>query len=162
MKSIVKTLATFLAVSAFCLAATNAGAGEGPPVNGVGTGRPSLDTNGDGAVDFTELQAHRPNVTPAEFTAIDSNGDGQLSKEELRAARPKHLRPHIDTDGDGAITFAELQAVRPQLTEDKFKQLDSDGDGTLSRDEMHSAMKQHRAEMEKARAAEREAAPESN
>ncbi|HBS50363.1 MAG TPA: hypothetical protein DEA05_09915 [Rhodobacteraceae bacterium] len=46
-----------------------------------------LDTDGDGAVTWEEVQAGHPEVTEEQFIAMDANGDGALDADELAAAR---------------------------------------------------------------------------
>lgn len=104
----------------------------------AGSGRPKIDTNGDGSVDLTELQAVRPNATVEQFNRADKDGNGLLSREELRAAGRDMRRPPADTNNDGGISFEELQAQRPNITREQFAAIDADNNGSLSREEIRS------------------------
>lgn len=108
----------------------------------------TLDTNGDGALSKTELEA----AGAARFAAADANGDGALSKEELQARassgaakRVERMMTRLDTDGDGKLTQAELEA-RPRRG-DVFARLDADNDGAISKAEFEEG----RAKMRKRR-----------
>jgi hypothetical protein len=62
------------------------GAGPGGP-GGDGPGRhgrdmAAIDTDGDGAWSFSELQALRPGITIERFNSLDSNGDGLIAADE--------------------------------------------------------------------------------
>lgn len=59
-----------------------------------------LDTDGDGAVTFEEVQAVNPEVTMDEFAAMDINGDGVIDAEELSAAQAANQ----SADGEEAPT----------------------------------------------------------
>ena len=144
----------------FCLAVTVAGAD--PP------GRPKMDTNGDGIVDFDEMQAVRADLTIDEFNKMDSNSDGQLVPEELAAAFTARMMKRLDTDGDGAVSLKEMEAFGPPHPDaadrppgaadrfpdpaERFKQFDADGDGKLSQSEftaMHEGMRKQFETMRK-------------
>src|SRR5262245_33277336 len=47
-----------------------------------------IDTDGDGAWSFAELQAVRPDITVEQFNRLDKNGDGLVTPDE----RPMHHR----------------------------------------------------------------------
>ena len=104
-----------------------------------------IDSNGDGVVDFSEMQAMRPDLTPEEFNKMDTNSDGQLAREEMRAAHSEaHFERRIklvDRDGDGAISAEEIEAFHPRHddpAEHIFKEFDADGDGKLTRQELEA------------------------
>ena len=142
-----------LCVAIFCVAATTASAGP--------HGRPKIDANGDGIVDFEEMQAVRPDLTLDEFNKMDTNSDGQLLPEELTAAFTAKMMKRLDTDGDGAVTLEEMEAFGPPHPDaadrfpdpaDRFKQFDTDGDGKLNQSEftaMHEAMRKQFETMRK-------------
>ena len=108
--------------------------------------RPKIDANGDGVVDFVEMQEVNPNLTVDEFNKMDSNRDGQLVPEELASAFSAKMIKRIDADGDGSVTLAEMEATGPRHPEaaEQFRQFDTDGDGKLNSAEftaMHDAMR---------------------
>jgi len=51
-----------------------------------------MDTDGDGGVSLSEMNAVRSSVTQEKFARMDTDGNGVLSKEEMRAAHKKHRR----------------------------------------------------------------------
>jgi len=126
------------------------------PVSAQGRPRIKLDTNGDGVVDFSEMQAKHPELTIAEFNKMDTNSDGQLIPDELAAAHMAKRMERIDTDGDGAISLEEMEAHQPPHFDaaERFQQFDSNGDGKLTQDElraMHEEMRKHMPEFMKPR-----------
>jgi Ca2+-binding EF-hand superfamily protein len=122
-----------------------AAAQAGDPRPAGKPGHPQIDANNDGMVTREEAQAF-PRLT-AEFDAADTNKDGQLGTTEMNAHREKmrvEMRAkaeqrwtEADKDGDGALTREEAQASMPGLAE-RFEQFDSNGDGKIARDEMHN------------------------
>ena len=52
-----------------------------------------MDTDGDGVVSFTEMQAVFPTLTEEGFGAVDTNGDGVVDTEEMTAAEESGLVP---------------------------------------------------------------------
>ena len=124
--------AALLAIGAYAAAAE-----RGP--------RTQLDTNKDGAIDFTEMQARRNDITIEQFNAMDKDGNGQLNREEMRAAAEQRMQARaserfksLDSNGDGGVSQQELNAAREQAANDRFKKLDSDGDGKLNEAEMNA------------------------
>ncbi|HOV75550.1 MAG TPA: EF-hand domain-containing protein [Candidatus Hydrogenedentes bacterium] len=105
----------------------------------------AADADGDGVATFEEVQAVRPNITPAQFDMLDTNGDGVLSVADLTVgaqdpeARLRALLGIADANRDGVVTFAELLAVAPDLTQDLFDKLDTNGDGVLTPDDSANA-----------------------
>lgn len=109
-----------------------------------------LDTNGDRAIQFSEVQA----VRAALFDRLDTNGDGFLDAEELRAAAQQvgerrevamvsadNLAGHVsrmDTDGDGRISRDEFSGFIP----DRLRGADTDGDRVLSLRELRALRRQ--------------------
>lgn len=56
-----------------------------------------IDTDGDGAWSFTELQAVRPDLTVEQFNQLDRNGDGLITPDERPFHGPaNHGRPGPD------------------------------------------------------------------
>lgn len=138
MKSTVIASVIFLA-SSFLV--TGTASADGKP-------RFKIDANGDGVVDFSEMQARHPELTIAEFNKMDANSDGQLIPDELAAAHMAKRMERIDTDGDGAISPAEMEAHRPPHADpaERFQEFDVNSDGKLNQDElkaMHEEMRKH-------------------
>jgi Ca2+-binding EF-hand superfamily protein len=105
--------------------------------------RARADTNGDGALDFAEMQARRSDLTIEQFNAMDKDHNGLLSREELRASAKERMQARaderfkkLDTNGDGGLSQQELNAGREQAEAERFKRLDTDGDGKLSETEL--------------------------
>ncbi len=136
MKTPFKRLALATAIAALLGLGTLAGAAERKP----------LDANGDGAIDFPELQARRSDLTTEQFNAMDKDGNGQLSREEMRAAGKERMDARaaerfkkLDANGDGGVSQQELNAARQKAADEQFKKADADGDGKLSQAEMTAA-----------------------
>ena len=53
--------------------------------------RTKLDANGDGSVDFAEMQAAKADFTVEQFNKADANGDGLLSRDDMRRLRPLNV-----------------------------------------------------------------------
>lgn len=145
-----KTYRTLMLAAGIALVTTGSLAGAAQ--------RTPLDANGDGSIDFTELQARRSDLTPEQFNAIDKDGNGLLSREELRAvaierrqARAEERFKQLDTNGDGALSQEELNARWQRAADERFKKLDTDGDGKLSQAELNAAQEQARAFREQRR-----------
>jgi Ca2+-binding EF-hand superfamily protein len=106
-----------------------------------------LDTNGDGTLDFREIDA-----APAVLSKLDKNSDGQISADEVRPALPEGRRrggPEggaggnvvedtvktlmaFDANGDGKLSKAEL----PERMQGLFDRADENKDGFLTVDEI--------------------------
>ncbi|AAV95404.1 hypothetical protein KQ247_19580 [Ruegeria pomeroyi] len=56
----------------------------------------SADTDGDGVLTLTEVQAANPEVDPETFVRMDANGDAVLDSEEVAAAQQAGLLPASD------------------------------------------------------------------
>jgi len=104
------------------------------------------DANGDGALDFSEMQSRRSDLTIEQFNAMDKDRNGLLSREEMQAARQQQMQARaseqfkkLDADGDGALSPQELSAPREERAAERFKQMDTDGNGKLSEAEMSAA-----------------------
>lgn len=99
----------------------------------------AIDANGDGGVQFAEIEAMRSRL----FDRLDRDGDGVLSAAEVEATRERAegrrgrglggRHAGFDGDGDGQITRAEFVAVPERL-----RRADVDGDGALARDELRA------------------------
>ena len=71
-----------------------------------GLGLAEADTDGDGAISFSELQAARPEVTEERFARMDRNGDGVITEEERperRGRGPRWRRGQDGPDSDETI-----------------------------------------------------------
>lgn len=113
-----------------------AAAQEGAPQGGWRGGFfRQLDTNKDGKVERTEVQAW----SEARFKKLDTAGDGALTKEQYVDAMIAQIRPRLeqrfdklDADKDGKVTAAEFEA--PALA--RFDRRDTDKTGALSIDDL--------------------------
>lgn len=119
-----RTLATALAVALMtgsAFAQQGAGAGrKGPPEN---TPFESMDSDGNGKLSLTEVNAWAEGV----FGAMDSNSDSKLTMEEYMAVR---MGPGASDTGN-----AKRQAQKQAAKADRFKVMDTDHDGMVSHDE---------------------------
>lgn len=128
-----------LAVASLALGTLSAQANPGHRMHKV-------DSNGDGVVDFNEMQAVRPELTLEEFNKMDANSDGQLGRDELSEARFARRIKMVDKDGDGAISKDEMEEFHRRPHTGRFERFDSDGDGKLTQAElksMHEQMAEH-------------------
>ena len=104
------------------------GSGRGRLPRG-NAGFSTLDLNGDGILDATEIQA-----APKSLAKLDKNQDGQITSDEVRMAMPPGRGPggpRREREGEGGATA--------NIVEDTVKTLmsfDSNGDGKLSRTEL--------------------------
>lgn len=127
--------------------------GTGACASGTPSGREmyrQLDLNGDGAIQFSEIQVARANL----FDRLDVNRDGFLDAEEIRLAAQRagnrrdmamasaddlaQLLSRMDTDGDGRISRQEFSGFIP----DRVRRADANGDGVLSRSELRAMRRQ--------------------
>ncbi|HEO72479.1 MAG TPA: hypothetical protein ENN80_14565, partial [Candidatus Hydrogenedentes bacterium] len=99
----------------------------------------AADTNQDGRLSLSEVQAVMPFVDALLFSLVDTNGDGYLSMADLLNSPLMPFEDVIgevvaygDTDGDGVVTFEEIHAVYEALPEADFLLLDMNGDGVIS------------------------------
>lgn len=76
------TKMTFAAIAALCL-----------PAYAMAAGVAELDTNGDGLLSVTEVQAVYPDVTAEQYSAMDLNADGALDDAELQSAQEAGMMP---------------------------------------------------------------------
>jgi hypothetical protein len=79
---------TAIALSALCL-----------PAYAMGAGAAELDSNGDGLLSVSEVQAVYPDVTAEQFSAMDLNADGALDDGEVVAAQEAGVMPAAPSDG---------------------------------------------------------------
>lgn len=113
-----------------------AAAQEGAPQGGWRGGFfRQLDTNKDGKIERTEVQAW----SEAQFKKLDTAGDGALTKEQYVDAMIAQIRPRLeqrfdklDADKDGKVTAAEFEA--PALA--RFDRRDTAKTGELSIDDL--------------------------
>lgn len=113
-----------------------AAAQEGVPEGGWRGGFfRQLDTNNDGKIERTEVQAW----SEAQFKKLDTAGDGALTKEQYVDAMIAQIRPRLeqrfdklDADKDGKVTAAEFEA--PALA--RFDRRDTAKTGELSIDDL--------------------------
>lgn len=69
------------------------------------------DTDGDGALSRTEIEAHRD----ALFAEFDRDDDGQVSRDEMRAGMVDRLFARVDGDGDGMVSRDEFAAMAERM-----------------------------------------------
>lgn len=79
---------TAIALSALCV-----------PALAMGAGASELDSNGDGLLSVSEVQAVYPDVTAEQFSAMDLNADGALDDSEVVAAQEAGVMPEAPSDG---------------------------------------------------------------
>src|SRR5688572_1991547 len=96
------------------------------------TGRATIDTNGDRALDEQELRA----AVAASFKAADADADGYLTADEARAARMAGDVERM-TRGLGALLGA--RGRNAETATERFARLDADGDGRISQKEFVDA-----------------------
>ena len=92
---------TILALSAAALALT------GTTAIAQHRGAHNPDTDGNGSVTLTEMQA----ASAERFARMDANGDGVIDAAD-RQARGAQMFARADANGDGELTAAEMQAAR--------------------------------------------------
>ncbi|MGB3247027.1 MAG: hypothetical protein WBB25_21040 [Sulfitobacter sp.] len=68
------------------------------PVYAMGSGAADLDSNGDGLLSVSEVQAVYPDVTAEQFSAMDLNADGALDDSEVVAAQEAGVMPAAPSD----------------------------------------------------------------
>ncbi len=125
-----------------------AGAAHASDVEGMRAMFREMDTNGDRALQYSEIRAARARL----FDRIDGDGDGVLDRDEIdmvrevaesRAAGRHDLAGDadiagrarlIDANGDGRIARDEFAAYIPP----RLQAADKNGDRTLSLRELRS------------------------
>ena len=135
-ESIMKTTWIVGAALAALVAGTAMAAAQSAPEGGWRGGFfRKLDTNKDGKVERTEVQAW----AEARFKALDTAGDGALTKEQYVDAMIAKIRPRLeqrfdklDANKDGKVTAAEFEA--PALA--RFDRRDTGKTGALSIDDL--------------------------
>jgi hypothetical protein len=118
------------------VAGTAIAAAQGAPQGGWRGGFfRQLDTNKDGKVERTEVQAS----SEARFKTLDTAGDGALTEAQYVDAMIAKIRPRLeqrfdklDANKDGTVTAAEFEA--PALA--RFDRRDTAKTGVLSIDDL--------------------------
>lgn len=102
-----------------------------------------VDTNGDGKLSRSELEAHGAK----RFAEADANNDGKLTKDEFVAKGKERAEKRFekmlskkDADGDGALSADEMKPSA-ERAEKMFSRLDKDGDGFISKEEAEKMRK---------------------
>jgi Ca2+-binding EF-hand superfamily protein len=112
-----------------------------------------LDSNSDGSVSKSELEAAFQSVASANgtdataatqqaddlFSKLDTDGDGSVSQSEVEQAMKPHGHHHHHHHGGGASAANGASADAP------FAQLDANGDGSISKSEFAAATGQSTA-----------------
>lgn len=103
------------------------------------------DTNNDGSIDKAEAQAFHEQ----RFDEMDVNHDGKLDHDEISAGmrRDRHAmgtRGFMGADKDNDGTLDKTEAEQLPRVHQHFDEIDVDKDGTVSRDEVHNYMRDHR------------------
>ncbi|MBI5534814.1 MAG: EF-hand domain-containing protein [Deltaproteobacteria bacterium] len=111
-----------------------------------GKGMERLDKDGNGSIS----KAEAPPRLLEHFDAIDTNKDGVLDQTELQAARKAHQgqgrgpgmgMPKMDADGDGKVSLAEFTEMHSKM----FSRMDKDNDGAVTQAELQAARPHRRA-----------------
>jgi protein tyrosine phosphatase (PTP) superfamily phosphohydrolase (DUF442 family) len=138
MKNLMLTTASIIALTATSVAAVTLA---------------DLDTNADGSVDISEVQAVAPTITQEEFDSIDRDGskgwnagEFDLAADMLVKYLPASSGPEfgmdlntLDSNADGSADIDEVRAVAPTITQDDFNMIDADGSGGWNLNEMTDA-----------------------
>ena len=102
-----------------------------------------LDTDGDGQVEVTEIEAQ----AAKRAADIDVNGDGRIVVEEVRAHRAKMRAEReqarllrLDSNGDGSVSTVEFAAGHSAHA----AKMDANGDGIIAKDEFRSGRRHGR------------------
>lgn len=112
---------------------------------------PLVDTNGDGGISYSEINALYP-LERQYFDLLDSNRDGVITRNEFVAILPvlSMLVPGgflgmVDTNGDGLIQYSEVSAY---ATRAQFDALDINGNGVIDCEDIGGAPLEGEAEGE--------------
>ncbi len=90
------------------------------------------------AIGLTTVAAMARDRGP-DFSALDTDGNGEISLSELQAHGEVRFG-ETDTDGDGFLSVAELEAAAQERIKDRsarmLERMDANDDGKLSLEEM--------------------------
>ncbi|OGJ95015.1 MAG: hypothetical protein A2487_11535 [Candidatus Raymondbacteria bacterium RifOxyC12_full_50_8] len=123
-----------------------------------------LDTNSDGGIDKTEMQAmvdqgggRGPSVDEI-FEKLDTNGDGKIDEEENAEALknappppPPEMSDNSENSGDAITALIqalsrsdddESSSLVSKLADTLLEHLDADGNGNIDKDELVSSLKE--------------------
>ena len=140
-----------IVMGAMAFSATAQEGREKPKRPAVGFLLRALDTNGDGALDASEIAA-----ASASLEKLDRDGDGKISGKELApknevgkkpGAQPQRARfdlAAMDKDGDGKLSKQEV----PERMRERFDRMDRDGDGFIDKEEQELVKRYIRQRMQ--------------
>jgi len=121
------------------------------------------DANADGKVSLEEIHAKMPRFPAERFATLDKNGDGALDKTELPNRGSEMAGEHLerlraaDTNQDKRVSKEEFTVQFPDAPDARFAALDRNSDGFLDRqdraDSPASAMKPEPEKKDGAKAA---------
>lgn len=97
-----------------------------------------MDTNGDGVVTTSEVQAS----FLERWTKADVNSDGKVTADEFKASHAEHQKGHftkLDENQNGVIERSEIA----KMPEEHFTRIDTDKSGTLTAAELQAGRPQH-------------------
>ncbi len=131
------------ATSAFAFGPRHDGHGGHGGGHGMNISFEELDTDSDGQITQSEMQA----MGAARFDEADTDGNGVLSAEELIAKAQQQAGKRVtgmierfDKDGDGALSRDEMP--KPRRAGRMFDHFDEDGSGGISEQEFDEAKAQ--------------------